>query len=146
MATKRQGKWPCRMPLAIAAEQTLATLRSTTLGNSSKTTSGLASAARPKLLPINSASRQTLTGNARAKSQRKRSPLLNTWYGFTHDGGEPKPTAVNSSTTWRTESLPKQSTTARSVGQSELVYTLSLNARRAIVLLPLPDGPTIRPI
>src|SRR4051812_25403991 len=84
--------------------------------------------------------------SARARSQRKRSPLLKTWYGLIHDGGEPKPTAVNSSTTWRTDSLPKQSTTARSIGHSSALYIFDANARRAIVLLPLPDGPTMRPI
>src|SRR3954462_12358353 len=113
--------WPRRIDLAIAAEQTLATLRSTTLVNSSKTTRGLASAARPSLLPVDSALRQTLRDKALARSQRKHSPLLRTWYGFIHEGGEPKPTAVKSSTTRRTESLPKQSTTARSVGQSVLM-------------------------
>lgn len=39
-ATNRQGICPFRIPLAIAAEQTFATLRSTTLVNSSKTTRG----------------------------------------------------------------------------------------------------------
>src|SRR3954471_23745221 len=96
MATKRQGKWPRRMPLAIAAEHTLATLRSTTLVNSSKTTIGCrlsAIGSRPDWLlcgwptapgsaggfwlePTAELGTDKLVDKARARSQRKRSPLL----------------------------------------------------------------------
>src|SRR5215211_1076772 len=109
------------MPLAIAAEQTLATLRSTTLVNSSKTTRGCRLSAVGSRLDVLFEGQSTAPGfaggswwreppaepgadrlvaRARAKSQRKRSPLLRTWYGLIHDGGDPKPTAVNNSTTW----------------------------------------------
>jgi hypothetical protein len=47
---------------------------------------------------------------------------------LTRDGGEPKPTAVNSSTTVRTGKSSKQSIMARSVGQADSWYKASANA------------------
>ena len=41
---------------------------------------------------------------------------------------------------------PKQSTTARSAGQSRCSAISAPNSRRATVVLPLPDGPTTSPI
>src|SRR5690349_18286023 len=81
-----------RIALLTAALPILATVRSTTEVNSSKTTScaltlldsgGLRPPAR------------CCASNARARSHRNRSPLLSAQYGLTQDGGLEKPTAVS---------------------------------------------------
>src|SRR5262245_57474079 len=84
--------------------------------------------------------------NALAKSHLTCSPHDSTPYCLIQDGGELKPTAVNRLVICRVGRSPKQSITARSDGQSRRSYSASPKACRASVLLPQPDGPTIRPI
>jgi hypothetical protein len=86
--------------LATAALPTLATVRSTTLVNSSNATSGVSA------------------NSARARSQRNFSPFDKTACGLTHAGGELNPTAVSAWVISRTGRSPKQSTTAFFAGQS----------------------------
>src|SRR5688572_5038264 len=103
------------MALAIAAEPMRATLRSTTLVNSSKTTTPV------PLAPWGRGVRGegfVAAPSALARSQRNFSPLLSTAYGLIHDGGELKPTAVSRPVICLIGSRPKQSTTAQSAGQS----------------------------
>ena len=123
------------MFFASATQDAIATVRSTTDVNSSKTSSGVFSSfASPRASAI-------------ARSQRNFSPLESIEYGLIQLGGELNPTVLNR----RMISFigifsGKASRTDCDSGQlnpvnSELPYT-----RRATELFPLPDGPTISPI
>ena len=84
--------------------------------------------------------------SARASAARNCSPFESTWNGRTHDGGEENPTDDKSSVTSLIESSAgKPSSSARSAGQSKPTVYASPNISRATVLLPQPEGPTIKP-
>jgi hypothetical protein len=120
-----------RTVFARAAEPIWATVRSTTLVYSSNTTSGAAAA------------------SSRASVTRNCWPVDSTWNGRSHAGGDEKPTADSSAITSLTgKPSGKPSRTERSRGQVRAAASaVSLgHSARAIVDLPQPLGPTIRPM
>jgi len=102
--------------------------RSTTLLNSSTTARGGRSA-------IN-----------RARSARNRSPLLSTWYGRSHAGTEPRPTADSAAGTVSNDSPGAiASMIGESFGQRGRQIARGPNSRAPTLVFPEPDGPTITP-
>ena len=107
-ATNRPAIRPLRSAFDVAAETTRATLRSTTLVNSSKAT---------ELAAWRAGSRHCGQAPGPGRSETAR-PLLSTWYGLTQLGGELNPTAVNSPVISLIGRSPSPSITARSCGHS----------------------------
>src|SRR5262249_12527001 len=110
---------------------TWATVRSTVLVNSSKTM------------------RLSASASNLASVTRNCCPVERTWNGRSQAGGEEKPTDDSRATTSLTgRLLGKASRTERSLGQvrASCQRTADGQRRRAMVDLPHPEGPVIRPI
>src|SRR5262245_31810406 len=116
----------------MPCEATCATWRSTTDVNSSSTTSGRPEAAA--------------SASARAAVTRNCSPVESAPNGRSQLGGEENPTAVSAATTSLMDRrLGNASSTLLEVGQSKPATTASPQSALETLVLPAPDGPTIRP-
>ncbi len=116
-----------RIAFCVANEPIRATVLSTTLVNSSNTNRSLSSSI------------------ARARSHRIFSPFDRTWYDFSHDGTLAKPTLVSVFVISDILALFGISSRKHSCVYSNRSIYASGNNSFAIVVLPVPLAPTIRP-